>query len=81
MGEASAMWHFYPLYVPLTWFEIATSGPWSTGETKMLLDVCGADNAQHHLDRIEQNRRIYQKVASRLSELSYEHMWQQVLFR
>ena len=60
-------------------FEIATIGTWSTGEMKVLLDVWGADNVQHHLDGIVQNQAIYQKVASSVSELGYKRMWQQVL--
>ena len=50
--------------VPVTLFEMAT-GPWSTEETRALLDVWGADNIQHHLDGIVRNRVIYQKVVSR----------------
>ena len=58
--------------VPVTWFEMATRRLWSTGETKALLDVLGADNIQHHLDEIIWNQAIYQKVASSLSKLGYK---------
>ena len=55
------------------------SGPCSTGEMKVLLDVWGADTVQRHPDGIVQNRVIYRKVASSLSELGCECMWQQAL--
>ena len=57
--------------------EMATSGPWSTEETRALLDVWGADNVQCSLDRVVRNRTVYQRVANGLAELGFEQTWQQ----
>ena len=46
--------------------------PWSTEETKALLDVCSADNVQSQLDGVIRQRVAYQRVASGLVELGYE---------
>ena len=49
---------------------------WSTQETKVFLDVWGADSMQHEQDGIMRNRIVYTKVASGLAELGYDRAWQ-----
>ena len=50
---------------------------WSSDETKALLGIWGAADVQSQLDGIVRNKVIYQKVATALAELGYEHTWQQ----
>ena len=49
-------------------------GLWNTEEIKALLDVGGPDNVQSQLDGVVRNRVAYQRVASGLAELGYEHI-------
>ena len=53
------------------------SGPWSVEETNVLLDVWDADSVQSQLDGITRSKTVYQRVASRLSDLGYKRTWQQ----
>ena len=50
---------------------------WTIEETKALLGIWSAANVQAQLNVVSRKKVVYERVATALVELGYEHTWEQ----